>query len=755
LPAQSSAIIFAVSGTVHWSPLSKPVAERIDCREMASDRGDTGNERGVVAILGPCAGSRSDALRVATDDFGIRVGTGLELSRSPYFPLEVAHGLALAGTVEEVTARLEELDPVAIAVADAHLAPTATLAVLGQLASGRPVIVTVDTLHPAWESAEEWLGETDAVRVPVDCLDAEDHADALRDEDRAALEAAFGTLRDDQRAVIAAIAATGGRLDVARLPDSARDLEHRRILVTVDDTVVVQPQALESLALDASSTGPGERSSEIIVAAGLDRHDIVRALVALGRETEALDVVTSALETAGADERAALLFEAAKLDRTEVPAAVEALVDVGRFDAAASLEPVGESLLRLEMSAGLHDDALELARELDDVAAIGALEVWPGWDDSDVGRGASRDPLRALIRMESDWDDQAKQELERQSSPLGRFTAAMVLAVGYALTGHGPAAIEAINKVLADVEVVSELRSSAVHAREIAAFYVSGDLAVGSLDSPGDIVGTRGLLEAFKACAAADRGRTGDALDYLDATPLPAFGIGRSLLLWARAEVELHAGRPHRVTELAAAHGDRWDPATGLALVAHAWASFEEAKQIPDPPSVPYEGLAGVVAEVNALRAASEKDFEAAANLLAVAARAWALAHTRGELRCLWGQGEFLRRAGKQDEATALLSGVEQRASELGIRPLVARSRQSLRRCGLALRSGGRGDGGSLSIREQEVIGLVGDGRTSHEIAQELGIARSTVETQIRSAMLKLDVGTRLEAAAKLREVSP
>jgi DNA-binding CsgD family transcriptional regulator len=682
------------------------------------------------------------------------VGTGLELSRSPYFPIEVALRENLVGTVEEVTRRIENLDPAAIAIADVHLAPADTLAVLGALGATLPVLVTVDTLHPAWATVDEWLRGLDAVRVPVDCVDDEGDVGGLATEDRIALEEAFQTLGDIQRAVVAAVALTKGRLDLAALPSAARDLEGRRILTTVDDAVVVRPRALESLALDAVSSNPGRRTLELIVEAGLDTADVVRALVALGREAEALELVTSALGAADAQERAALLFEAVKLDRTSVPAAVGALIDVGRFDAAASLEPEGEVLLRLEMSAGLHDEALVLARELDDEEAIDSLQVWPGWDASVAEGDACRDPMRALIRMDADWDARAKQVLESESPPLGRFNAAMVLAVGYALTGRGPAALEAIERALADIESVAELHSSAARAGAIAAYYVSGDLTVGSLDSPVDVVGTRGLLEAFTACAVADQGRTGDALGLLDATPLPAFGIGRSLLLWVRAEVELHAGRPHRVTEMTAVHGGRRDPATGLAVVAHAWASFEEAMPVPEPPPILYGGLAGISEEVNALRAASEKDFDTASDLLAKAARSWAQAHTRGELRCLWGRGEFLRRAGRQDEAMRLLEDVERRASELGIRPLVARSRQSLRRCGLALRSGGRGDGGSLSIREREVIELVGDGRTSHEIAQELGIARSTVETQIRSAMLKLGVGTRLEAAAKLREDS-
>jgi DNA-binding CsgD family transcriptional regulator len=55
----------------------------------------------------------------------------------------------------------------------------------------------------------------------------------------------------------------------------------------------------------------------------------------------------------------------------------------------------------------------------------------------------------------------------------------------------------------------------------------------------------------------------------------------------------------------------------------------------------------------------------------------------------------------------------------------------------------------SLSARERQVLELVGAGVRDDEMADRLGIARSTVAMLLRSSMAKLDARTRVEAAAK------
>ena len=51
------------------------------------------------------------------------------------------------------------------------------------------------------------------------------------------------------------------------------------------------------------------------------------------------------------------------------------------------------------------------------------------------------------------------------------------------------------------------------------------------------------------------------------------------------------------------------------------------------------------------------------------------------------------------------------------------------------------------------MLELVRLGFTTLEAAQALGVASSTVETQVESAMRKLDARTRVQAAARLAEL--
>jgi LuxR family transcriptional regulator, regulator of acetate metabolism len=55
-----------------------------------------------------------------------------------------------------------------------------------------------------------------------------------------------------------------------------------------------------------------------------------------------------------------------------------------------------------------------------------------------------------------------------------------------------------------------------------------------------------------------------------------------------------------------------------------------------------------------------------------------------------------------------------------------------------------------LTAREREVLELVAAGLRDDEIADRLGIARSTVATLLRSSMEKLGARTRVQAVAKL-----
>ena len=62
-------------------------------------------------------------------------------------------------------------------------------------------------------------------------------------------------------------------------------------------------------------------------------------------------------------------------------------------------------------------------------------------------------------------------------------------------------------------------------------------------------------------------------------------------------------------------------------------------------------------------------------------------------------------------------------------------------------RSGGRGSGEALSLREQEVLALLALGLSNPEIAEELFLSVDTVKTYVRRVFSKLGVNNRTNAA--------
>ena len=61
--------------------------------------------------------------------------------------------------------------------------------------------------------------------------------------------------------------------------------------------------------------------------------------------------------------------------------------------------------------------------------------------------------------------------------------------------------------------------------------------------------------------------------------------------------------------------------------------------------------------------------------------------------------------------------------------------------------------GGGLSRRELEVLRLVAVGRTNREIARDLFLSPRTVDMHVRNILRKLDCRSRVEAAARARDL--
>ncbi|WP_392841661.1 response regulator [Streptomyces sp. LN500] len=60
---------------------------------------------------------------------------------------------------------------------------------------------------------------------------------------------------------------------------------------------------------------------------------------------------------------------------------------------------------------------------------------------------------------------------------------------------------------------------------------------------------------------------------------------------------------------------------------------------------------------------------------------------------------------------------------------------------------GGTGRGSTLTEREQEVLGLIADGRSNREIARALVLSEKTVKTHVSNILMKLDLSDRTQAA--------
>jgi DNA-binding NarL/FixJ family response regulator len=60
-----------------------------------------------------------------------------------------------------------------------------------------------------------------------------------------------------------------------------------------------------------------------------------------------------------------------------------------------------------------------------------------------------------------------------------------------------------------------------------------------------------------------------------------------------------------------------------------------------------------------------------------------------------------------------------------------------------------------LSPREREVLDLLAEGHRAAEVAEHFVVSMTTVRTQIRAILTKLQVNSQLEAVALLRQIPP
>jgi DNA-binding NarL/FixJ family response regulator len=121
----------------------------------------------------------------------------------------------------------------------------------------------------------------------------------------------------------------------------------------------------------------------------------------------------------------------------------------------------------------------------------------------------------------------------------------------------------------------------------------------------------------------------------------------------------------------------------------------------------------------------------------------------QGVLACaeagVWG---YVTRDASVDDLMGMMLAVAR--GELLCGPTIAAS--LFRHVGeLAARRGDPADAATLTPREREVLGLVGEGLSNKEISRRLSIGLSTVKNHVHNLLEKLHVSRRGAAAARLR----
>jgi DNA-binding NarL/FixJ family response regulator len=123
--------------------------------------------------------------------------------------------------------------------------------------------------------------------------------------------------------------------------------------------------------------------------------------------------------------------------------------------------------------------------------------------------------------------------------------------------------------------------------------------------------------------------------------------------------------------------------------------------------------------------------------------------------RCRWRLAEALLAAGEREQAAVAARVAYQTAIRLGAKPLQGALEAVARRGRLDLGAGLPAERGSagLTPQELEVLRLLVEGRSNRQIAEQLFISGKTVSVHVTSILAKLGVHSRLEAAARAREL--
>jgi DNA-binding CsgD family transcriptional regulator/tetratricopeptide (TPR) repeat protein len=264
----------------------------------------------------------------------------------------------------------------------------------------------------------------------------------------------------------------------------------------------------------------------------------------------------------------------------------------------------------------------------------------------------------------------------------------------------------------------------------------------------------RGLSAPFVAAdlalALCDVGRDAEAQRWILSAEEPGSEQNVMIRDFYTGEIEWLLGRPAAAAPILARAVLTALPASKAERAAVlGWARLEIGERPDAPPADATGSLfkGGFEVECEALYALGRREWGVGERIFDEAADRFAGVLLRNELRCRWGAGVACLRRGDVAAARSRLLAVERGCADIGLVALLRRVQLALRDAGVA-RAAPRTREAGLSGREREVIQLVGAGLTSADIAGRLGVRRSTVNSTVKSAMVKLRARTRAQAAA-------
>ncbi len=697
--------------------------------------------------------------------------------------------LALARSLAAIVITLDGLDPtaaLAVARRARHDLAAPELRRIAERAGGNPLLIE--------ELAVRGTGSTVARSIvaqvrglgPDERAAAELLAVADRPLPLAALGPGLAALSEFRLATVDAVAGTAslrhgliGEAIREELEPAVRQWAHGRLASIVEDPLERARHlrdagrrsegARAATSGAASETDPIRRARLLAVASELEdpgradelRVEAGRALRGVGDTLAAYELLRQPVE--GSDEllaarAAALLSASFALGHFDEARAV--------LEAGAELHPDPGSRAAMDFAAARSSFTLNMGGS--EHEAIGILEA----ASAAAGDGARSYVLRGALEtmrifsgvstdtapLRAAWDD----ALAARDAPA---VANLGINLHYALlstAGGRPALafiLEAADRLveLGYPTRAEELRAEACQVAIFAgALPRTVALADTALEQPLD---TRARQRALymRGLALALMGRFDDAEASLEEVATIATddfdGIGS--VRWVQAEFAFWAGSPLRVAELVA------EAVTKPALSPHeyilpgltrAWAERELGR--PPTPLVDTpltRALQGAKPELAGLVAHAAGDHVAAMVAFEEAAATWANIHVTREPLCAWAAGEAARLAGRTGDATVRLEAALASAELLGMTPLAARVRRSLRLLGRRLPQALAArpvPAGFLTRREREVVDLIGRGLTNIEIARRMGLGRPTVSRMISNAMVKLDASSRAQLVA-------